>query len=191
MSGRTSRPVIRAGFPHRLLQVLPVQVVVGRVLQDLSEQQRVLHQPAARDVQEVPQVQLPAERRLQAALQEVLDPPVLLLLVQQGLGLHLVAAVRRVGGETRQLQGHKHIAMRIPAQLQSRSYETEKRLPSRSGCGRYFPWFRRVFWRLVADSASLRKVRNCCYTAKTQTLSTECWSKFKSKYPSTLDKRHN
>ena len=34
-------------------------------------------------------------------------PPVLLLLVQQGLGLHLVTAVRGIGGETGQLQGHR------------------------------------------------------------------------------------
>lgn len=80
-------------------------MVVGRVLQDLPEQQRVLDQSAARDVQEVPQVQLPAERRLQAALQEVLHSSILLLLVQQGFGLHLVAAVRRVGGKAGQLQG--------------------------------------------------------------------------------------
>lgn len=80
-------------------------MVVGRVFQDLPEQQGILHQPAAWDVQEVPEVQLPAEGRLEAALQEVLHPPVLLLLVQQGLGLHLIAAVRRVGGETGQLWG--------------------------------------------------------------------------------------
>lgn len=80
-------------------------MVVGRVLEDLPEQQRVLHQSTARDVQEVPQVQLPAERRLQAALQEVLHPQILLLLVQQGLGLHLVTAVWSVGVEAGQLQG--------------------------------------------------------------------------------------
>lgn len=80
-------------------------MVVGCVLQDLPEQQRVFHQSAAWDVQEVPEVQLPAEGGLEAALQEVLHPPVLLLLVQQGFGLHLVAAVWRVGGETGQLLG--------------------------------------------------------------------------------------
>lgn len=80
-------------------------MVVGRVLQDLPEQQGVLHQSAARDVQEVPQVQLAAEGRLEAALQEVLHPPVLLLLIQQGFGLHLVTAVRGVGGETGHLPG--------------------------------------------------------------------------------------
>jgi len=95
-------------FSHRFIQVLPIWVVVGRVLQDLSEQQRVFHQPAARDVQEVPQVQLPAKRGLEAALQKVLNPPILLLLVQQVLGFHLVTAVRSVGGETRQLQVHRN-----------------------------------------------------------------------------------
>lgn len=88
--------------------MLPVRVVVGRVLQDLPEQQRVFHQSAAGDVQEVPQAQLPAKGRLATALQEVLDPPILLLLVQQGLGLHLVTAVRSVGGETGKLQGHRN-----------------------------------------------------------------------------------
>lgn len=81
------------------------------MLQDLSEQQRVFHQSTARDVQEVPQVQLPAEGRLETALQEVLHPPILLLLVQQGLGLHLVTAVRCVGGEEGQLQGHRYRQM--------------------------------------------------------------------------------
>lgn len=95
-------------FPHRLVQVLPVWVVVCRVLQDLPEQQRVFHQPAARDVQEVPQVQLPAKGRLETALQEVLDPPILLLLVQQSLSFDLVTAVWSVGAETGQLQGQKH-----------------------------------------------------------------------------------
>lgn len=49
-------------FPHRFVQVLSIQVVVGCVLEDLSEQQWIFHQPAAGDVQEVPQVQLPAKR---------------------------------------------------------------------------------------------------------------------------------
>lgn len=49
-------------FPHRFVQVLSIWVVVGCVLEDLSEQQWVFHQPAAGDVQEVPQVQLPAKR---------------------------------------------------------------------------------------------------------------------------------
>lgn len=88
--------------------MLPVRVVVGCVLYDLSEQQRVLHQSATGDVQEVPQVQLPAKRRLETALQEILYPPILLLLVQQVLGLHLVTAVWSVGGETGQLQGHRN-----------------------------------------------------------------------------------
>lgn len=88
--------------------MLPIRVVVGRVLQDFPEQQWVFHQPAAGDVQEVPQVQFPAKGRLEAALQEVLDPPILLLLVQQGFSFHLVTAVRCVGGEAGQLQGHRH-----------------------------------------------------------------------------------
>lgn len=82
-------------------------MVVGRVFQDLPQQQWVFHHPAAGDVQEVPQVQLPAKGRLEATLQEVLDPPILLLLIQQGFSLHLVTAVRSVGGETGQLQRHR------------------------------------------------------------------------------------
>lgn len=74
-----------------------------RVLEDLLQQQWVLDQTGARDVQETPQVQLPAEGRLQAALQEVLHAPVLLLLVQQRLGSELVAAVLLVGIQARQL----------------------------------------------------------------------------------------
>lgn len=73
------------------------------MFQDLPEQQRVLDQSAAWDVQEVPQVQLPAEGGLQAALEEVMDPMVLLLVVQQGLGGHLVAAVAVVRVQARQL----------------------------------------------------------------------------------------
>lgn len=84
--------------------MLLVGVSVGCVLEDLSEQQRVLHQSTARDVQEAPQVQFAAEGRLQAALEEVLHPRVLLLMVQQGFGRHLVTAVAVVGVKTRQLQ---------------------------------------------------------------------------------------
>lgn len=79
------------------------------MLQDLFEQQWVLDQARAWDVQEAPQVQLPAEGRLKAALQEVLHPSVLLLLVQQRLGCQLVAAVVLVGvkpGQLRDEEGH-------------------------------------------------------------------------------------
>lgn len=88
------------------LQTGYVRVIRSSVFQDLSQQQWVFHQAWARDVQEAPEVQLPAERRLQAALQEVLDPPVLLLLVQQGFGCQLVAAVLFVTIQTRQLRKH-------------------------------------------------------------------------------------
>lgn len=77
------------------------------VSQDLLQQQRVLDQARARNVQEAPQVQLPAEGRLQATLQEVLHPSVLLLLVQQGLGGQLVTAVVLVGVQLWQLQEEK------------------------------------------------------------------------------------
>lgn len=85
------------------LQAGSVRVVCWRVLQDLPEQQRVFHQAGARDVQEAPQVQLPAEGGLEAALQEVLHSWILLLLVQQRLGGQLLAAVVLVGVQPRQL----------------------------------------------------------------------------------------
>lgn len=78
---------------HCLIQVLTVRMVVRRVFEDLPEQQGVFDQPAPGYIQEVPQVQLPAEGRLQAALQEVVHPVVLLLMVQQSLGCHLITAV--------------------------------------------------------------------------------------------------
>lgn len=78
-----------------------------RVFEDLFEQEGVFEQAGAGDVQEAPQVQLPAEGRLQAALQEVLHPPVLFLLVQQGLGRHLVTAVVSVCIQPWQLVGRE------------------------------------------------------------------------------------
>lgn len=147
---------------YRLVQVLPVGVVVGRVLQDLPEQQRVFHQSAAGDVQEVPQVQLPAKGRLATALQEVLDPPILLLLVQQGLGLHLVTAVRGVGGETGKLQGHRNTRF-IHSTGANETFIIfsischEKHSPSQSGGVPHVLWTRQAFWRLGGDSAGLRR----------------------------------
>lgn len=75
-------------------------MVLGGVPQDLLEEQGVFDQAAPRDVQEAPEVQLAAEGRLQAALQEILHPPVLLLLVQESFGCQLVAAVAFVGVES-------------------------------------------------------------------------------------------
>lgn len=79
---------------------MDVRVVFGSVPQDLLEEQGVFDQAAPGDVQEAPQVQLAAEGRLQAALQEILHPPVLLLLIQQGFGCQLIAAVAFVGVES-------------------------------------------------------------------------------------------
>lgn len=92
-------------WTHSVGQRVLVRVVWRRALLDLLEQQRVLDQAAAGQVQEVPQVQLPAERRLLAQAQEVLHSLLVLLLVQQSFGSHLVAAVGDVGlqaGELRQ-----------------------------------------------------------------------------------------
>lgn len=82
---------------YRFLQAGSVWVLQRSVFQYLFEQQWVLDQARAWNVQEAPQIQLPAEGGLKAALQEVLYPPVLLLLVQQSLGCQLVAAVVLVG----------------------------------------------------------------------------------------------
>lgn len=98
VSGGQNKP---QRITHSFLQDVDVGVVLGSVPQDLLEEQRVFHQAAPRDVQEAPKVQLAAEGRLQAALQEILHPPVLLLLVQQGFGCQLVAAVAFVGVELR------------------------------------------------------------------------------------------
>lgn len=97
---------------HCLIQVLTVRMVVRRVFEDLPEQQGVFDQPAPGYIQEAPQVQLPTEGRLQAALQEVLHPPVLLLLVQQGLGSQLVTAIVSVRIQTWQLEEDRGIMMR-------------------------------------------------------------------------------
>lgn len=86
------------------LQAVDIWVIRRSVSEDFSQQQRVFHQAWARYVQEAPEVQFPAEGRLQAALQEVLHSSVLLLLVQQGFGCELIAAVVFVGVQTWQLR---------------------------------------------------------------------------------------
>lgn len=95
----TRKELVTYGF----LQALGIRVVCWSVLQDLLEEQRVFNQAGARDVQEAPQVQLSAEGGLEATLQEVLHPRILLLLVQQRLGGQLLAAVVLVGIKPRQL----------------------------------------------------------------------------------------
>ena len=75
-----------------------------RALLYLFQQQGVFHQAAPREIQEVPQVQFPAERGLLAQAQEVLHSLLLLLLVQQGFSAHLVTAVRNIGLKARKLQ---------------------------------------------------------------------------------------
>lgn len=61
--------------------------------QDFLQEERVLDQATPRDVQKAPEVQLAAERRFKATLEEVLDSAVLLLLVQEGFSCQLVAAI--------------------------------------------------------------------------------------------------
>lgn len=55
-------------FTYRFLQTASIWVLCWSVLQDLFEQKRVLDKAGARDVEEAPQVQLPAEGRFKAAL---------------------------------------------------------------------------------------------------------------------------
>lgn len=76
-----------------ILQILLVRVAARRVPQNLLQQQRVLDQTAARNIQETPEVQLPAEGRLQAALKEILHSLVLLLLIQERFCCQLITAV--------------------------------------------------------------------------------------------------
>lgn len=72
-----------AGKPtYSFGQHVLIWVIGGRALLNLLQQQRVLDQAAAGQIQEVPQVQLAAEGRLLTQAQEVLDSLFLLLLVQ-------------------------------------------------------------------------------------------------------------
>lgn len=82
---------------YRFLQAGRIRVLWWSVPQYLFEQQWILDQTGAWDVQEAPQVQLPAEGGLQTALEEVLHPWVLFFLVQQRLSCQLVATVVFVG----------------------------------------------------------------------------------------------
>ena len=84
-------------FTYGFLETANIWMLWWSVSQYLFEQQWVLDQAGAWNVQETPQVQFPAEGWLKATLQEVLHASVLLLLVQQRLGCQLVAAVVFVG----------------------------------------------------------------------------------------------
>lgn len=89
---------------HSLTQGSMVWVIHHCVLQYLLQQKWVFHQSAPGQVKEAPHIQFTAEGRFLAQLQEVvysLAPP---LVVQQGLGRHLIAAVCLVGLEMRNLQ---------------------------------------------------------------------------------------
>ena len=92
---------------HSIRQRVLVRVVCRCALLYLFQQQGVFDQTAPREIQEVPQVQFPAERRLLTQAQEVLHPLLQLLLVQQGFSPHLVTAVCNVGLQARKLQGRR------------------------------------------------------------------------------------
>ena len=115
---------------HSIRQRVLIRVVWRRALLYLFQQQGVFDQTASREIQEVPQVQLPAERRLLAQAQEVLHSLLVLLLVQQGFGPHLVTAVCNIGPQARELQrGRAGVggggAMRQEIQSQIKERETE------------------------------------------------------------------
>lgn len=90
----------KIAIAYGFFQDLDIRMVFGSVPQDLFQEQRVFDQPTSRDVQKAPKVQLAAERRLEAALKEVLHSPVLLLLIQKGFGCQLIATVTFVGMES-------------------------------------------------------------------------------------------
>lgn len=89
---------------HSIGQRVLVRVLWRRALLYLLQQQGVFDQTASREIQEVPQVQFPAERGLLAQTKEVLNLFLVLFLVEQGFGPHLVTAVRNVGLQARELQ---------------------------------------------------------------------------------------
>lgn len=90
---------------HCIRQSVLIRVVWRCALLYLFQQQGVFDQTAPREIQEVPQVQFPAERRLLTQAQEVLHSFLKLFLVQQGFSPHLVTAVRNIGLQARELQG--------------------------------------------------------------------------------------
>lgn len=89
---------------HSIRQRVLIWVVGRSALLYLFQQQRVFDQTASREIQEVPQVQFPAERRLLTQAQKVLHSFLVLLLVQQGFGPHLVTAICNIGLQARKLQ---------------------------------------------------------------------------------------
>lgn len=97
--------VIRASAAtHSIRQRVLIRVLRRGALLYLLQQQWVFDQTASRQIQEVPQVQFPAERRLLTQAQEVLHSLLVLFLVQQGFGPNLITAVCDVGLQTRELQ---------------------------------------------------------------------------------------
>lgn len=120
--------------------------VIGRsVSEDLSQQQRVFYQTWTRDVKEAPEVQLSAEGWLQTALQEILHPPVLLFLVQQGFGGKLVAAVDFVGVQTGQLREKQSEAKHLHGALFMSLKKRKERKYPKAACRISFRFFKRIF----------------------------------------------
>ncbi len=90
---------------YSIRQRVLIRVVWRCALLYLFQQQGILDQTAAWEIQEVPQVQFPAERRLLTQAQEVLHSFLVLFLVQQGFSPHLVTAVCNIGLQAGELQG--------------------------------------------------------------------------------------
>lgn len=107
---------------HNIRQCVLIWMVRRGALLYLFQQQRVFDQTAPREIQEVPQVQFPAERRLLTQTQKLLHPFLLLLLVQQGFGPHLVTAVCNIGLQARELWSGTG---KIKTQIGKRCAQTE------------------------------------------------------------------
>lgn len=94
-----------AGKPtYSIGQHVFVWVIGGRALLNLLEQQWVLDQAAAGQIQKVPQIQLAAKGRLLTQTQKLLYSLLLLLLVQQGFSPHLIATVGHICLQAGELQ---------------------------------------------------------------------------------------
>lgn len=88
---------------HSIRQRVLIRVLWRCALLYLFQQQGVFDQTASREIQEVPEVQFPAEWRLLTQAQEVLHSLLVLLQVQQGFCSYLVTAVCNIGLQAREL----------------------------------------------------------------------------------------
>lgn len=100
---KVQRVTTGATTTHSIRQCVLIRVVRRCTFLYLFQQQRVFDETAPGEIQEVPQVQFPAEWRLLTQAQKVLHSFLVLLLVQQGFSSHLVTAVCNIGLQARKL----------------------------------------------------------------------------------------